>query len=300
MKNIYFKSAIGNFGDDLNGWLWPQIFNNIDVEDGSYFIGIGSILSKNIEEQYNIVGGEKVVFGTGVRPSLFFNKFELDNSWDIKFLRGPLSSMEFNGKYEHITDGAYALRQLDSFESLLNTEKKYEISLMPYFRSLNFFDWKSICRILGFHYISPCSEHGVEFTLKELAASKRIITEAMHGAIVADLLRVPWHRFTHSTYYNETPYVSEFKWADWLQSINIGYIQSSNIPLYTRNRVSKWIRELTNNRLSIDILKKKYVQELILEKLSKNDLKYYLSTDTIIKEIDLKIFDKVEQLKNNE
>jgi succinoglycan biosynthesis protein ExoV len=35
MKLFYFKDPAGNFGDDLNLWLWPKVLPGILDEDGS-------------------------------------------------------------------------------------------------------------------------------------------------------------------------------------------------------------------------------------------------------------------------
>jgi succinoglycan biosynthesis protein ExoV len=298
MKNVYYKSTIGNFGDDLNKWLWPKIFKNIDDgDDNLYFIGIGSILDKTIIKRYNIGEGRKIVFGTGVRPSLLYPRLNLDDTWDIKFLRGPLSAQVFENKYEYIADAAYALRHLDCFPELQNTKKQYKISLMPYYKSLTYVNWEKICKQLGYHYISPCSEKGVEFTIKEIAASEKLVAEAMHGSIVADILRVPWRRFVFSTHDTEYTYVSEFKWKDWLFSIGITNIESLYIPLYMRNRITLLLRKITSNLLSIEIFHKQKIYDTILEQLKDENKQYYCSTDPIIKCIDDKIARKIASLK---
>jgi succinoglycan biosynthesis protein ExoV len=299
MRNIYYKSPIGNFGDDLNEWLWPQIFN-INEKDNSYFIGIGSILSANFISQYELSTGIKTIFGTGVRPSLkppF--KFSLDDDWSVQFLRGPLSSKFFNDKYEYISDAAYALKCTSFYDEIINSEKKYEISLMPYFRSLEFFDWEKICNDIGVNYISPCSENGIEFTLKEIALSKKLITEAMHGAIVADILRVPWHKFVLTTYYYESPYIAEFKWSDWLGSVKLNSIENSFIPFYHRkNKITKIIKKLTNNFVSVHFLEKMFLNDFFFEII--DNAKYYLSSDSVFCEINARFLDKINSVKISE
>ena len=57
----------------------------------------------------------------------------------------------------------------------------------------------------------------VEEVISDIKASKVLLAEAMHGAIVADALRVPWipiraHRRHH-----------DFKWHDWCASMSIRY-----------------------------------------------------------------------------
>ena len=34
MKLYYYKAPLGNFGDDLNPWLWPRLLPDIFDDDG--------------------------------------------------------------------------------------------------------------------------------------------------------------------------------------------------------------------------------------------------------------------------
>ncbi len=295
MKYIYYKSEKGNFGDDLNEWLWPKLFGSFQKSDLN-FIGIGSILFPENKQIGAIKGENKIVFGTGVRPTPNYSVLELDNTWNISFLRGPLSAYMLDNKHEYITDAAYAVRQVENFDSLLNTEKKYEVSLMPYFKSLEYFDWPAICKELGYHYISPLSENGVEFTMREIAASKRIITEAMHGAIVADLLRVPWHRFVFSTPHTEGSKISDFKWTDWTLSMKMANPPVTFIPFYLDTRLNQHCLNLTGKRISPQFFLKGRIRKEVLKNLNNID-EYSLSKSEILADIDRRIADKIEALK---
>lgn len=289
MKYLYFKSDKGNFGDDLNPWLWPKIFNSkLGEYDESYFLGIGSILHAQNKDLNRISGKRKIIFGTGVRPANDYSNLKIDNSWDIRFLRGPYSARVLGNRYDYITDAAYAVRQLDYFHELMQTEKKYEISIMPYFHSVEYFNWEQISEELGYHYISPYSEKGVEHTLKEIAASKHLISEAMHGAILADVLRVPWKRFVLTTPYTEGGRVSDFKWSDWLNSIEIYNTDVLYTPFYQTTRITPHIKTITGGMVSAKFLQKSKV--VVNLKMSlKNVSDYSLSSDNIVKTVDQKI-----------
>ncbi|MDT8887876.1 hypothetical protein PQG44_09320 [Aquirufa sp. LEPPI-3A] len=290
MEYIYYKDPSGNFGDDLNGWLWPQIFGKENSENDIAFLGIGSILFNNHKILTDLKERKKIVFGTGIRPT--YETFKFDKTWDIKFLRGPLSAYTLNNKHEFITDAAYALRFVESFGYLKKTEKKYEISVMPYFKSIEFFDWKSICDDLGYHYISPLSENGVEFTLKEIASSKYLISEAMHGAILADIMRVPWSRYVLTTPITEGSMVSEFKWMDWLYSIGLSNINTTFIKFNRKTFLNHWIKKISLDTINVDFFLKQVIVKDIITQLSSIN-HYYLSKDKDIEIIDIKICDKI-------
>ncbi len=295
MKFVSIELSKNNFGDDLNGWLWPKLFSGIHSNEEIYLLGIGTILLHDSPGLNKLLHSRKIVFGSGVRPSETYHLFKPDPLMEIKFLRGPLSAQVLDNKYEFITDAAYAMRQWNGFHNLKETKKEYEISVMPYFLSVDYFDWEAICRQLGYHYISPCSEKGVEFTLREIAASKLLITEAMHGAIAADILRVPWHRFILTTPYTEGELVSEFKWRDWLQSVNIQNPEITFIPFYRKTRVHNWIKKITAGSIATQYLFKPYVKRQILQELASSK-KYYLSGENLLSEIDQRIQDQIANM----
>ena len=50
MKLHYCKTPSGNFGDDLNTWLWPTLLgeNFFDTNEDTLFLGVGTILNQKI------------------------------------------------------------------------------------------------------------------------------------------------------------------------------------------------------------------------------------------------------------
>src|ERR1019366_6854573 len=56
------------------------------------------------------------------------------------------------------------------------------------------------------------------------ASAKLVVAEAMHGAIVADTLRIPWIAVECS------PEILPFKWVDWCQSMDLPYKPFQLLP----------------------------------------------------------------------
>ena len=296
MKYIYFKWKISNFGDDLNGWLWPKLFGDI-ANNELFFLGIGTILFKDFPLIKSLPPkSKKIVFGSGYRPT--DNSLLIDNTWDFRFLRGPLSSLYLENRHKYISDAAYCVRHTKEFDSIANTKKEYEISFMPYFRSIDGIDWVKICEELGFHYISPFTENGVDFTLNEIAKSKLLITEAMHGAIVADLLRVPWHRLVLSTPHTEGAMVSEFKWNDWLFSVNIFNSEKTKIECLRKTKLNPIIKGVSAGIMETEFLLTYKIKKDLLTILPRIK-DFYLSDDKVLSQLDEMLNDEIHLLKKD-
>jgi succinoglycan biosynthesis protein ExoV len=214
MELFYYKSLKGNFGDDINPWLWPRIFPNFnDKNRESLLLGIGTILDSRIPQKT----GKVVVLGAGVRDPN--NLPVVGNNWDIVGVRGPLSANVLKLEKEKVIgDPAYLLRR---FYIPKSVEKKYAISYMSHMSCENQTDWRSILKEIGINFISPNSS--VEMVCNEILKSELVISEAMHGVIVADAFRIPWIPVkAQSRFFEEK--VNSFKWTDWSRSIGLNIV----------------------------------------------------------------------------
>lgn len=220
MKLEYFEAPGGNFGDDLNAWLWPQIFPGLERgEDDRRLIGIGSIL----DARYSTLAGTKIVFGSGARSPRTAPK--LDGAWDVRFVRGPLTAAAL--ELDHsvaITDGAVALAGL----RLPRNRATGDVGFMPHCRTVGIANWEEICERAGVRFIDPTQP--APDVIEAIGSVDRLIAEALHGAIVADLFRVPWVRVRcHGTHY-EGRETSEFKWVDWGRSLGVD-VTAEDFPM---------------------------------------------------------------------
>jgi succinoglycan biosynthesis protein ExoV len=216
---IFYFNEVENFGDSLNRWLWPRIFSDIKFPSDVTFVGIGTILDGRIPAD-----GRKVIFGSGYRPSK--NVARVDENWDFRFVRGPKSAAKFSG-VPWITDSAYCLRLLD----LPPVAKRYKISYVAHYMSqMGGLSLQPLLESLGIHFIDP--QQPVETVLEEIRASEAVLCEAMHGAIVADAFRIPWHRVKYRAHIHEKSNVSQFKWEDWAQSMELSSESTTLLPAW--------------------------------------------------------------------
>lgn len=219
MKLFYWagEKDIKNFGDEINPYLWKKLLKGLlDNDEDTILIGIGTILNENIPNcRMKAIFSSGVGYGNG--------RFKLDNSYKIYCVRGPLSAkaLGIDIKYA-ITDGALLMRDIYRPTESVNTSK---YSYMPHWERHSQ-EMMDICRNIGINYIDP-TEECVESVINKISASEILLTEAMHGAIIADTYRVPWVPIRSSKY------ILDFKWNDWCMSLGINYSPNDIWPLWT-------------------------------------------------------------------
>ncbi len=230
MKLFYYKDEAGNFGDDLNPWLWDKLLPGFFNEDESaWLIGIGTLLNHKLP-----VGGVKHVFGSGYG---YGSKPKIDNTYNFLCVRGPKTAKELDLPASlALTDSAILIKAINIPE----VNKQYKFGYIPHHTSVGNFSWENLCTELNLNFINP--EWPVDKVLKELGKCEVVMCEAMHGAIVCDALRIPW--IPIKCY----DYISEFKWQDWLLTVDIDYEPVEVTSLFdAERRLTQYKRQ--QNRL---------------------------------------------------
>jgi succinoglycan biosynthesis protein ExoV len=123
--------------------------------------------------------------------------------------------------------------------------KKYKVSFMPHWESINRGNWKLVCEQAGINYIDP-TDPNVLASLQAIQQTELLITEAMHGAILADTLRVPWLALEPIFPLHRN------KWFDWSESMLID-LQFNAMP-------SSSIKDLWANKTGNQGMGKRSVQ----------------------------------------
>ena len=211
MKPFYY-TATTNFGDHMNGWLWPQLIPELIDEDlDTRLIGIGSLLSRNLD----LVAGQKVIFGTGSGYSSPPTP-EQAAAWRIYCVRGPLTAQLLGLAPElAITDAAWLIHRLPKYAEVPPDSARNGTLFIPHWTSDRFGTWAQTCAVTGLDYISPFAP--CEEVFDAIAGSKLVLAESLHAAILADYFRTPW-----------IPVVSParvltFKWLDWCDGLGLEY-----------------------------------------------------------------------------
>lgn len=210
MKLYFYKAPKKNFGDDLNAWLWPRLLPGFFDDDPSAWVSvIGTIINDKMPEAET-----KIVFSSGAGyeapPKGFGGK-----GWRIICVRGPLTAKVLNlPESLAVTDGAILLASLPEYKPMAEKERS-GVVFMPHHRALDYGFWEQACKRAGIGFVSPREDSLI--ILEKLKSAKLILADAMHAAIVADTLRVPWVPILASSSING------FKWHDWTMSLGMTY-----------------------------------------------------------------------------
>jgi succinoglycan biosynthesis protein ExoV len=224
MKPYHWESHHGNFGDDLNLWLWDFLLPGLrDVHPDVLLVGVGTVLNDVLfpPQQRKLVIGSG--YGYGAVPDIS-NK----DLWDIRCVRGEMTAGKLGLPADMgIVDPAVMVTEMQDFKNLPKIHKK---TFVPHWESAEFGMWETVCEPAGLTYLDPRGE--AKAVIRHIAQSEFIVAESMHGAILADAFRVPWVAVSTSTSINS------FKWSDWAGSVGVKY-EPRYVPVSTRAEAAK-------------------------------------------------------------
>ncbi len=208
MKPFYWRTST-NFGDAMNSWVWDALFPELLLDhDGVRLIGIGSLIKAELER----VEGLKVIFGSGSGYGPLPARISDPKHWRTYFVRGPLTAKAAGLEDgAGIVDAAWLIGLLDEFKSV---PSKAGVSFIPHFSNVHLSAWRVVCERAGVKFVDPLADS--KMVLAQLAASELVITESLHGAIMADYFRTPWIpvKLTSGSFL-------DFKWLDWCKSVGL-------------------------------------------------------------------------------
>jgi len=224
MQLYVWRGTTRNFGDELNGLLWPHLlpgrlddappgdarfddarFDGALVDGGGsdLFLGIGSVLDAR-----HSADRRKIVAGAGFGG--YENPASLDGSWDIYWVRGPRTARQLGLPTE------FGLGDPASLLPLVHPVARHAtgtIGFMPHFESLARGAWPEAAIEAGVTLIDP--RDPPRTILDRIAGCRMLLSEALHGVIVADALRVPWVALA------PVAPIHRAKWLDWAEALDL-------------------------------------------------------------------------------
>lgn len=215
-----------NFGDELNLWMWDKYIPSdaFDRNDGQ-LLGIGTMIGKDITPERPLV-----IFGSGAGYSPIPDL----SGADVRFVRGPRTAAAIGESVKWITDPAILIADGHS-----DYQKVYDVSFMPHWVTAESdATLRDAASLAGINLILPSEP--IDTVVRKIGQSRLLVTEALHGAVAADSLRVPW-----IPVYFQRGHI--FKWFDWCCSMGIRYdpvdltVYSLEFASRRRPQLSNWI-----------------------------------------------------------
>ena len=202
MQLRYARMARGNFGDDVNVELWPELFPDLaDHNPDAHLYGVGTLLGGSRPD------GPKIVLGSGCG---YRGAPALDDTWRVYWVRGPRTAQRCGlDPALGLGDGAVLWSGLRRAHAPVPGR----VGLVPHHKSYDGADWDAIARDAGLFPINP--RQSPEAVTAALASCERVLTESLHGAIFADALGIPWCAVVLARRFNN------FKWGDWLDTLGM-------------------------------------------------------------------------------
>jgi len=206
MQLIYFRGKQQNFGDDLNAELWPRLLPGLFAADHrAGFLGIGTIIGMNLPSCDSLD-----IFSSGAGYARLDDWHPGRRVWCV---RGPLTAQLLGCSPDvALTDGAILAPELFNEAA---SDPGGHIGVVPHWESLHFPGWTQTCEQAGMRLITPIDTPAN--VIRGLRSCRLVLTESLHGAILADALDIPWIPFI------STRNVSAFKWVDWCLSVGLTF-----------------------------------------------------------------------------
>jgi succinoglycan biosynthesis protein ExoV len=204
MRLLYYHGQHPNFGDDLNEIVWPQLapelFHDLQAPDG--FLGVGTLIGRPFPAAERIH-----VFSSGVGYDQIDN---LSANYHFWCVRGPLTARALKLPADRgIIDGGILAPELLGITRSAAPAARPVV--VPHWESMLVGQWEEACDLAGYDLVSPM-QSPADVT-GAIASAPLVLTESLHGAIIADVLRVPWIAIV------TTGNVPLFKWFDWTASV---------------------------------------------------------------------------------
>jgi succinoglycan biosynthesis protein ExoV len=204
MKLYQWRGSAPNFGDELNGVLWPRLLPGaFDDNPGTLFLGIGSILDGR-----HPAAARKLVAGAG------YGGYEppavLDPRWDVRWVRGPRTA-RLLGLPPTVGLGDPAV--LLPLAGVTAEADGGAVGFMPHFESAGRGAWDRVATACGVTLIDPRGDPLA--VLRAIATCRLLLSESLHGVIAADAMRVPWIAI------EPLAAVHRPKWHDWADTVGV-------------------------------------------------------------------------------
>jgi succinoglycan biosynthesis protein ExoV len=206
-----------NFGDQLNLLLFPRLLGPIFDEDARHLVlGIGTVIRARARRR-----SHEIILGAGAGYQGGRHSLERRTVYAV---RGPLTARRLGipERLAGIDPGILVPRVMPASRE---SESAARPAFMPHYQTdrVSSSAWRRACALAEVDYICPVEDTGI--VAEQLRRAPLLITEALHGAVVAESYGIPWIPVVLG------PKVLTFKWRDWCASIGVEYRPNTALPV---------------------------------------------------------------------
>jgi succinoglycan biosynthesis protein ExoV len=241
LKLTYY-SGQPNFGDVLSPLLATRLFGEIfDQDDSERLLFIGTVIRRSAPK-----GCHETILGAGA--GYHAGRYSLERR-RVLCVRGPLTCKILGVD-----------QMLAAIDPAILTSRIYASGtgatgaclFMPHHASHASAgsQLRAACATAGLEYVSPLDD--AERTIGKIRGARRVISEALHGAVVAESYQVPWVPVVFGSK------VLTEKWRDFTASIGVDY---QPVEIHTNAAFSGDVRLLDRLKYTLakaGVGKKKY------------------------------------------
>jgi succinoglycan biosynthesis protein ExoV len=281
-----WRGTARNFGDELNNLLWPRLLPDFfDDDPAELFLGVGSVIeAPHAQDALKVVAGAG--YG-GYRPPPALNA-----SWVFHWVRGPRTARCLGLSVELGLGDPAAL--LDE-----HAADGRAIGFMPHFESLRRGAWAEAARAAGVVLIDPRGDPAA--IIAEIGACRVLLSEAMHGAIVADAMRVPWVAL------RPIAQVHRAKWQDWADTLKLDLRFHPLAPSSQWESLFAWLGPSRRGSRLVDLAgpalatatRHRLIEQAARSLASAAVVAPQLSTDTALDRCRTRMLERLESLRRD-
>ena len=210
-----------NFGDYIGPYIYERLCQGVTLTDDEVFISVGTYIQDTVLKSYD--NKRKIIWGSGIgyNSRVDKNKIRQYNDLEIHLVRGPLTARQLDIDV-HMGDPALLMPIF-----IKRRYQKNKVLYIPHWKTFdvvsNIYELHNLVK--ADQVLCPLVYPGqFEGLIDEIASASFVLTNSLHGAIIAQAYNVPWAPCR--TRREHRP--DSTKWQDWLM-----YLDIQGLPEFT-------------------------------------------------------------------
>lgn len=258
MYKLYYwkyEKNYGNFGDEISPVIANKILgNNIPTTNDFYYDKKILCIGSNLHCARN----NDILWGTGIRSFPDKNHKYIFDTLRIHAVRGPITRNFLLSKNIDCPEiyGDPGLLYKKIFDIKKSESYKYEIGLIPHYTQYGIYKKKKTSITKKIKMIDVTDNY--QNVINEISTCKYIISNSLHGIIIADSLNIP-----NILLYERALQEGLIKFEDYYASQNKTLKYINNLEEFTKININEY-----GNNIDLDKLIESFPKDEIIKSIS--------------------------------